>query len=151
MSLMPVSGYKDLRVDCENNGHGFFQITYTGRREDLIASGVATAEMLDSIGVKGPRGGRTDADGKRYLLNRQYVTRGGVPVHWYRLRWLDTISRTRMLRMPGALAAVKRSEDAKAMVDWASRDESLEALRPRRAVNAPARGGLRLIVDNTRR
>ena len=146
MSLISVSGYSDLRVDCKNTGDGFFRITYTGRREDLVASGVATEEMLDSIGVKGPRGGRTDADGKRYLLSRQYVTRAGVPVRWYRRRWLSTISRTRMLQMPGALAAVRRSEEESAKVDWDSQDDSLRARAPKRTPPKP----LRLVVDNTR-
>lgn len=149
MSLSPVRGYTNLRIHCEVYADRY-SVAYTGTREDLIASGVATAEMLDSIGVKGLRGGRRDMEGRRYWLQRQYVTRNGVPVRWYRLRWRGTISRAEALRMPGALAAAAQWQEMQRCAGELP-DESLEALRPRQAVNAPARGGLRLIVDNTRR
>jgi hypothetical protein len=150
MSFMPVAGYNELRVNAWKNSDGSYEVSYTGAREELIVSGVATAEMLDSIGVKVyRRGGRRDAEGKRYWLQRYYMTRDGGPVYRYRLWWRDTLSHARMLRMPGALAAVRRSEEESAKVDWDAQDESLQALVRKRTT--PERTGLRLVVDNTRR
>ena len=87
--------------------YGCYRIKYTGTTEDLIAAGVATADML----VKGKKG-RVDGDGEQYWIDRYYRSsrrsRGpdgsrAFKLGLFRLKRMETA-----VRLPGAAEAIQR-------------------------------------------
>ncbi len=116
------------------------QVDYYGWAEDLIAAGIATAEMLAPRVWK-----RRDADGDKFRLSRYYRLKDGQPHPCYRITRIKPDARIECL--PGARAAMAAYERRKS---WdAQRWENIGARR--RLEQVPmARPSLRLVVDNTR-
>jgi len=81
---------------------------YISDAEDLVAAGVATAEMLAPNQKKGPR--PRGPNGERYSVDRYFVVRAGQPIRRCRLRLWK--SRKDAMRLPGAREALDAHEAA---------------------------------------
>lgn len=125
MSYLSVPGHGTLRIGASIRKDGRVQLTYTGEHDDLIASGVVTAEMLE---IKPPRR-RGQMEGHQcFVLNRRWGERNGLAVRRYRIFWQD-VPRSRLSEFAGAMLAVRQWEWE---WEWAHRDyhEHLEVVAP---------------------
>jgi hypothetical protein len=126
------------------NGTMWFQ--YCGRADDLIAAGVATAEMLLINPRTGPRRKRLDADGDQYRVSRYWRSTTGngescEPYRFYCVNRSKTVER--LGRLPGAMEAIASRKKYERY--WAARRRG----EPEPPVSRTHH--LRLVVDNTRR
>ncbi len=157
MSYVSVPGHGSLRCYCEFGNDGIVHFCYTGDLNDLTASGIVTAEMLEP---KPRRSQQEVKEAKFHVLNRAWAMRNGVPVPHYRVSL--RASRAEALEFPGGLAAMRQAQERAREVEAAraEMDDSLPALyrslvadrAPREAIEPKRtvpKGGLRLVVDNT--
>jgi hypothetical protein len=86
---------------------------YIGDAEDLIAAGVATAEMLAPNQKKGPR--PRGPNGERYSVDRYYSVRNGQPIRRCRPGLWKV--RKDAIPLPGALEALRAHEAAMRAAD----------------------------------
>jgi hypothetical protein len=92
--------YSEHRPE-ESTGHVKVSVLYYGWPEDLIAAGIATAEMLGPK-VKGRK--RIDADGDAFSVSWYWRLKNGQPQYYYKL--LRRKDAERLDTLPGARAAV---------------------------------------------
>ena len=106
MSYLSVPGHGTLRICASISKDSLVQLTYTGEHNDLIASGVVTAEMLQIR----PRRRRDQMTGHQcFVLNRQWGERNGLAVRRYRIFWQD-VPRSRLPEFAGGTLAVRQWE-----------------------------------------
>jgi hypothetical protein len=117
-------------------------VTHMGFAEELIASRIATAEML---AIPKPR---NDQHGVPYSINRYYAIVDGQPVRRYRIR--RTIPYAAAMQMQGMPWAVAKWREMRRQRD--ERDAGREASGDVVPTPEPKkRPQLRVVVDNTRR
>lgn len=161
MSYLSIPGHGTLRVDCAppSDDGRFYHFWYTGDHDDLLASGLVTADMLEP---KPPRRRHEAQEATFRVLNRNWVARNGVPVRHYRI-FFRAVTRSQMLQLPGATLALQRWRAMQAQREQLP-DDSLQGLyqsviadritkqQPVVVPAVPSRDAhLRLVVDNTRR
>lgn len=121
----------------------------SGRAEDLIACGAASADMLimNKQHARGPRRIRCDADGDRYVVTRYWRSTDErrepcPPYRWYQVRRFKKAGD----RLPGGTEAVMATMRYRR---WEMvRHQARHQQQVTRSVQG-ARPQLRLVVDNT--
>jgi hypothetical protein len=101
-----VPAHPRLRMQTHSWGERLVALRYIGDATDLIAAGVATAEMLAPLQKKGPR--PRGPNGERYSVDRYYVVRNGQPIRRCRLILWKVLNDA--MGLPGALDALAAHE-----------------------------------------
>src|SRR5690242_15723528 len=108
MSYVSVPGHGSLRC-CYMPGRadGLAHLWYTGDLDDVLASGIATAEMLEPKPRR--RSEQEMKEARFHVLNRNWSVRNGVPVRHYRL-YFPAVPQQKAMNMPGAALAIRQYE-----------------------------------------
>jgi hypothetical protein len=78
MTAVTVPGFPGIEVICWGLRDGLVQLRCYGWPEDLVASGVATPDMLL---LKAHGRPSRDQNGKRFVVTRYWKLRDGEPQH----------------------------------------------------------------------
>lgn len=139
-----VPGFSQLLVcHVEYVADGNVGIDYRGTMEELIGSGIATADMLVVNRATGPRVKRVDQGGFRFPLTRIWRSTDADGQECEPYRWFSLVRRRPMARLDELPYAREAIAAMKCYRDWQRRD--YEARYEKRSPS------LRLVVDNTRR
>jgi hypothetical protein len=155
-SLTDVPKFPTVLVEARPGSEGIW-MKHTGFAEDLIAAGIATADMLAPATKRGRGKGRADADGLHYWVNRYWVHPGGQGAAVRRYQVIrHGVPRDRALRLEGVREALEKharhqEAERRRYAEWNRSDEErrIASAVVDTAVRAK-HGHLRLVIDNTR-
>jgi hypothetical protein len=86
----------------------YWEVTYVGLTDELIALSVCTPDMLAPVAKADRRAKRFDAAGDHFRREHYFVSRAGQPVTRWKLRLYKP--RSRAVLLPGAESAIAAAE-----------------------------------------